>query len=209
MYTNNTCITLICHLHAPPPSPLPPSARRDTHPTRGLRRRTFRVQQARSNGDLTTSDPSFTPASFSMVKHTRQVQHVPLVLPEQPVHGTHQQHQQQPSEVGLQLLARELSARGGGGGESDVRRGGRIRKQVHATLSEDKMAAVNFGHGSDDDDGNDGVGTDAEEGQGRKTGGEAPLRFRASSVPPWGSGSQPLIKVSFALCFGKGRRGKK
>ena len=95
------------------------------------------------------------------------------------------------------------AASGGGGGETEVpaedpddwgvRRGRRVRKQVHPSLSEDTMAAAlgdNGRSGYEDSDG----GSDGD-GDGGGAYGDAPFRFRTSEAAPWGEGDRPLIKV--------------
>ncbi|CAM9968751.1 unnamed protein product, partial [Scytosiphon promiscuus] len=84
-----------------------------------------------------------------------------------------------------------------------VRRGRRVRRQVHPSLSEDTMAAVNGGVESDFDD------SSGDEGEGAAAGGggaygDAPFRFRTSEAAPWGRGDRPLMKVRLSLLEGGG-----
>lgn len=82
-----------------------------------------------------------------------------------------------------------------------VRRGGRLRRQLHSNLAEDNIASAASGSSYDDgllDKVDLGLAGPSNEGNG------TPQRFRSSTEAPWGSGAQPLIKVMMTA-WGKPR----
>lgn len=95
----------------------------------------------------------------------------------------------------------------GDGNDAGLRRGRRTRKQVHRSLSEDKISPAACDDAESDSD--EGMGDTGCDGGGGGAFGKVPSRFRKSADAPWGDGETPRIKVSGVLCRVRGGGNKK